>query len=316
MLVVAPPTGSRTLDSLLPPQREGRLRGWCVPMHRSVAVCICTRHRPGELARALASLTESSYRITEVVVSDDGWDDDTEAVCQKAEMNITYVRGPGRGLGSNRNRALEAVSSELVLFMDDDCLLDRQYLEQAVGCLEEHEGRRGRGWVIVSGSESKNGCIVTARDQTFLGFQARTYSSDEGLRSIVINATLFPTSLFGELQFDPQLVYGYEEVDLASRAAARGYVIVNCPQARNDHRPAPTSRAGYALHADASRLHVTFRRYAVTESNLLLAMAFAVIAPVHLIAAGAKRGGVYGARRAAASIVLAVRMLWRSRGTS
>jgi len=276
---------------------------------RRVSVCICTRNRPSELAQTLASLSSSTYPISQVVVSDDGHDGSTESVCHAAEVDVDYVLGPRRGLGANRNRALAAVRCELVLFLDDDCLLRPDFLEVAIGRIRSAEQRHGEGRVIVSGRERNRGHIVSAGDQTFLGFQSRLYISDEGLRSIVINATVFPVSVFRSLAFDPRLVYGYEEVDLASRAAASGWMIVQCDDAVNDHRPSARGRQGYDRHVEASRLYVTLRRYARTDRTPARAAVYAIVAPGHVLAANVKRLGVAGIRPTADTLLLAARML-------
>jgi len=276
-------------------------------------VCVCTRNRTTELARTLASLSRSTYPIAQVVVSDDGHDGATEAVCRAAEVDVDYVLGPQRGLGANRNRALAAVRSDLVVFLDDDCLLLPDFLDAAVARMRSAEQRHGDERVIVSGRERNRGHLISAGDQTFLGFQSRLYASDERLRSIVINATVFPASVFGRLAFDPQLVYGYEEVDLATRAAASGWVIVHCDDAINDHRPSPRGRDDYDRHVEASRLYVTLRRYARTDRAPLRAAAFAIVAPGHVAAANIRRRGVAGIGPAVRTMMLAARMLWRSR---
>lgn len=251
-------------------------------------------------------------------MSDDGHDAATASVCHDiaGDVDVEYVLGPQRGLGANRNRALSAVTGELVVFLDDDCLLMPGFMEAALTRLRAAEERHGAGRVIVSGRELNRGHLISAADQTFLGHQCKRYASDEELRSIVINAAVFPARLFSELQFDPQLVYGYEEVDLASRAAAAGYVIVHCEDAINDHRPSPRSRDGYSRHVEASRLHVTLRRYLFTERSPLRAVAFVVVAPVHLLASSVKRAGAAGLREAVTTLLLAAGMLWRAQGTA
>jgi GT2 family glycosyltransferase len=246
-------------------------------------------------------------------VSDDGHDPATEAVCRAAPVPVDYVLGPQRGLGANRNRAIEAATGDAVLFLDDDCLLAEDFLTVAVARLAEAEATHGSGRVIVSGREHKHGELVTAHDQSFLGFQSRSYQPTDRRHSIVINATLFPAAVFAAQRFDPQLVYGYEEVDFASRAAAAGYEIVHCPDAVNDHRPSPSSRDDYDRHDEASRLHVTLRRYALTERAPARAAAFALVAPVHMLAANVKRLGLAGVPRTAVTVSLAVTMLWRAR---
>jgi GT2 family glycosyltransferase len=271
-----------------------------------------TRRRPRDLARTLASIARSTYAVAQVVVSDDGHDDETRAVCRGAPVDVEYVLGPMRGLGANRNRAIAASLGDVVLFLDDDCVLSPDFLEAAVAGMRSAERRHGPGRVIVSGRELNSGRLVGASDQTFLGFQAKPYTDPEGLRSIVINATLFPAQVFQQIRFDPQLVYGYEEVDFASRAAASGYVIVSCPDAVNDHLPAPSGREDHDRHVDASRLHVTLRRYVLTEHAPLRALAFAVVAPIHVLAADVKRLGLPGVRRTATTLALTAAMLARA----
>jgi GT2 family glycosyltransferase len=154
---------------------------------------------------------------------------------------------------------------------------------------------------------------VLASAQTFLGFQARPYADGEPLSSIVINATLLPRALVERLGFDSQLVYGYDEVDLASRAVRAGCAIVPCPQAVNDHRPSPRGREGYSAVLNASRLYVTFKRYAFTERRLARAAAYALVAPAHVLAAGIRREGLHGGRAGMAALWLAFRYVVRSR---
>jgi GT2 family glycosyltransferase len=273
-------------------------------MH-SVAISICTRDRPDELAEALASIPRSSHPVHHVVVSNDGTDPRTPLVCEAAAIDVDYTVGPRRGLAANRNHSIELISEGLVLFLDDDCLLGADFLECAIACMASHEGNDVVGRVVVSGAEANRGVIVSASAQTFLGFQSRRYKPGERMTSIVINATLFPRGLFERHQFDEHLRYGYEEVDLACRAANDGYSIVSCDAAVNDHRPSPRSRADYASVVEASRLFVTFRRYALVERRYGHAAAFAILAPLHAIAAGLKTGGLQGARSGARSILLA-----------
>ena len=278
----------------------------------AVTICICTKGRPADLAETLASIERSTWPIAQVVVSDDGRDPSTEAVCREAPLDVDYVLGPQRGLGANRNRAIAASNGRLVLFLDDDCHLGRDFIERALAGMRSARERHAAERVIVSGRELNDGRLIRAHDQTFLGFQAKAYARDERLRSIVINATLFPADVFDHVKFDPQLVYGYEEVDFAVRAVAAGYIIVACEDAINDHRPSPHGRESYDRYVDASRLRVTLRRYLVAERAPVHALAFAIIAPVHLLAADVKRLGLRGVRRTAETLALAVAMLTRA----
>lgn len=254
----------------------------------------------------LQSIARSARPVDRVIVSDDGDDGATATVCARAAQEVQYVRGPGRGLGPNRNHALRHAEQDLLLFLDDDCLFGADFLARALACLTSNERAYGVGRVIVSGAEK------TPRQerklpgaQTFLGFQSRAYEDHDVLTSININCTLFPRSVFDRYLFDPQIRYGYDEVDIATRAAKGGYRIVLCPDAVNDHRPSPHSREDYETFKTASRFYVTLKRYALTERRYLRALAFVVLAPLHAVISGARHRGLRGARDALSAAWLA-----------
>jgi GT2 family glycosyltransferase len=210
------------------------------------------------------------------------------------------------GLGPNRNCALAQVTGDYILFLDDDCCLGETFLEKALDAMAGAERVTGSGRVIVSGSERNGERVVVAHEQTFLGFQRRPYGPDEPLKTIVINATLFPAALFARMSFDPQLRYGLDEVDVATRAAAAGFRIVNVSGAQNHHYPSPDGRAGNADAADTSRLYITTRRYLLVERRYARGLAFVLVAPTHLLLARVRRQGVKRGVRATARILVDV----------
>jgi GT2 family glycosyltransferase len=124
-----------------------------------------------------------------------------------------------------------------------------------------------------------------------------------------MNATVFPIGLFQRVRFDERLSYGYDEVDLATRAVAAGFRIEICPSARVEHRLSPVHRDANESHIQASRLYVTAKRYAFTERRPLKAAVFFAYASVHVLGVGLRTGGLAGLRRGAASIWRAARDL-------
>lgn len=85
----------------------------------SCAVVICTRDRPAELERCLASIERCSYPSFEVLVVD-------SAPTQYSAQDIArkfgahYVKEPRQGLSIARNRGALECKSELVAYLDDD----------------------------------------------------------------------------------------------------------------------------------------------------------------------------------------------------
>ena len=101
--------------------------------------------------------------------------------------------------------------------------------------------------VIITGTEITHGERVYPHKPSFLGFQSIDYRAGEELCSIVINATVFPCSLFENVQFDENLVYGSDEVDISAQAVYRsGYRIYLEEHAANFHFPSRVNRDYYS----------------------------------------------------------------------
>jgi len=280
------------------------LRARALFMRPTVTVCVCTRNRPEELRRCLESIGRSRLRVDETVVSDDSTDNRTAEMLRVDPRDTVYIEGPRTGLGANRNRALRAAKSDYILFLDDDACLGEEFLERALARATAHADNAR---TIVTGCENNHGVIVRAHAQSFLGFQEVPYRSDAGLKTIVINSTLFPRSLFEVARFDEKLVYGYDEVDIASQAVRHGYRIVQSDDAVNFHYPSLVNRSYYKPHLEVSRLYVTFKRYALYERSYTKAATFAALAPVHCVLAALKRRGIAGLGDAGRAILAAAR---------
>ncbi|RXZ81480.1 glycosyltransferase family 2 protein [Paenibacillaceae bacterium] len=245
-----------------------------------VSICICTRNRPNELECALVSLFGSTVRPHEVIVSDDSTDFRTRELIRNLFPEVQYLEGPRKGLCSNRNVALNGATGTHILFIDDDVVLGADFLHQVQGQLTAVDSKE-REQLIVTGLERRNGHIVYPHDQSFLGYQRKVYRPADKMKTIVINSTVFPAGLFTKMQFDDQLRYGYDEVDLTTRAVEQGYQIRLCEAAINDHFPSEVNRDYYKTVIEASRIFVTFKRYFFSERRKLKGLVFFALAVMH-----------------------------------
>jgi glycosyltransferase involved in cell wall biosynthesis len=96
---------------------------------------MCTYNRAPLLQRALKSLSRQTLRPEqfEVIVVDDGSDDNTAEVCEvmRHEMpNIKY-RSAGRntGIGSAANMGVQSAQGDYLIFTDDDCIAREDWAE-------------------------------------------------------------------------------------------------------------------------------------------------------------------------------------------
>lgn len=98
-----------------------------------ISVCICTYNRADSLARTLDSLlvqeaiNEFSW---ELLLIDNNSTDNTREVALKYQSNLPlrYLFEPEQGLSSARNRALLEFYGDLLIFTDDDVVLDAGWL--------------------------------------------------------------------------------------------------------------------------------------------------------------------------------------------
>ncbi len=93
-----------------------------------LSVAICTRNRPEKVGRALRSLLSQSRPPLEILIVDNApCDDATRTLVAREFPQVRYLREPVRGLDAARNLALRAAAGEVVAFLDDDAVADRDW---------------------------------------------------------------------------------------------------------------------------------------------------------------------------------------------
>lgn len=96
----------------------------------SVTAIIATYNRTAYLRECLDSVLGQSRPPTQVILIDDGSDEDTHAVAKEYAGRITYVWQPNAGRPAAFNRALETATGEWLWFFDDDDVALRDAIER------------------------------------------------------------------------------------------------------------------------------------------------------------------------------------------
>jgi GT2 family glycosyltransferase len=101
-----------------------------------VGVVVLTQGlRPGELARALASVQDQTDVDTDIVVVGNGWDPATSDP-PLADGVKTVSLAENLGIPAGRNRGVSAVQGEFLMFLDDDASLpDHDFLARGTAML-------------------------------------------------------------------------------------------------------------------------------------------------------------------------------------
>ncbi len=103
-----------------------------------ISIIIPTKDRPLALKACLEGI-ETALKIlkmayteeridSEIIVCDDSTSNKTASIIKQSLLSITYLKGPQRGPAANRNAGVARSCGEWLVFIDDDCLPEPQWL--------------------------------------------------------------------------------------------------------------------------------------------------------------------------------------------
>lgn len=115
----------------------------------SCSVVIATRNRPGPLEECLLSLATQTVAPSLVIIVDSSNGKDTQRVVTKISQASTtcysYVSTSVVSAARQRNLGAEQVSTDLVLFLDDDVVLEADFVEEIVRAFADDTEKRVGG---------------------------------------------------------------------------------------------------------------------------------------------------------------------------
>ena len=196
-------------------------------------VVVPARDRAEELARCLAALG----RKTPVVVVDDGSADRRTIADVAATYGATLIRrecseGPGRA----RNAALEAIDTELIAFLDSDCIPEPDWIARLATHFADPQvgavAPRVRPLSPAPGAPFRER-FAAARSPIDLG-PAESAVVPGGRVPYVPTAAIVVRRAALERAFDPALRYG-EDVDLVWRLHDAGWRVRYDPTVIVEH---------------------------------------------------------------------------------
>jgi glycosyltransferase involved in cell wall biosynthesis len=115
-----------------------------------VSIIIPTFNRAGLIMETIESIRQQTYTNWELIIVDDGSDDDTEEIISKVnEQRMIFIKAERTGIGGrNKNIGIKKASGDLIAFNDSDDLWDRTKLEKQVIVLQQHPEA---GFSVVNG---------------------------------------------------------------------------------------------------------------------------------------------------------------------
>jgi len=108
-------------------------------MHQKlVSVIIPTYNRAHLVVEAIESVKAQSYPAIQIIVADDGSQDDTAQSVAKFE-NVEYYYQENKGQGAARNLGLRYAKGEYIASLDSDDRWHKDFLKVAVAALEQYQ---------------------------------------------------------------------------------------------------------------------------------------------------------------------------------
>lgn len=248
----------------------------------TVSLVIPNKNGGDRVLNTLRSIHRQSYdNILETIVADDGSPNEELELIEKYSneigLNVRIVRKTGLGPSGLKNCGALNSGGELLAFLDNDVVLEPDWLENAVSALSSG-CRIGMvaGKILLDGfPRTLNGCGSTA---TFLGygFDRGFYETDVGQFDTVRDSEcLSPCTAACLVRrevlhviglFDERFFYPFEDVDFGWRANLYGYKVAYTPKARVAHvRGATVKKRFSPSHvkylAERNRLRMVLKNY-------------------------------------------------------
>jgi ABC-type polysaccharide/polyol phosphate export permease len=222
----------------------------------TVTVAICTRNRLAELSATLESLARQEYPPDEILVVDNGCQDEVSQVVARILPHARYLQERRPGLDFARNRALSETASDIIAFLDDDAEADPYWVKSIAETFATYEGAGAlAGLTPPLELETRAQQLFEAQGGYMRGFSRRILPQDSrrlfGFRAPLVAETTdvgtgcnmaFRTNVLKRLQgFDEALdtgppLPGGGDLDMLHRVTRAGYELVYEPRAIVRHR--------------------------------------------------------------------------------
>jgi glycosyltransferase involved in cell wall biosynthesis len=218
-----------------------------------VSVIVPAYNVESYIHRAIESVIGQTYENVELVVVDDGSEDNTWNIIKKyakQDVRIKAIRQKNQGVSAARNTALDALTGDYAVFLDSDDWLEEGTIEYLIKLQTTHEG------LLVAGSAyfvcDVNGAIykkLQKKQRPLSIVDAREAIMNIGTDKYNLRSScykLFDARQIGTLRFDTTIYHGEDGLFVFEYLQkCSGLVFSTEPLWNILMRPESTTRASY-----------------------------------------------------------------------
>jgi len=227
-----------------------------------ITAAIPTKNRPVDLEHAVASVCAQSRRPDELLVIDQSADEtsrervDRVVAATGAGLELIYVRDPAiAGLVAAKKAAVARARGDIICFLEDDVVLERDYLRSIEGGFTRHPQMMGCCGVVTNLPPLPRGYVRMFHffhRGIFRDSRVGVHGTARGLDLPLIPSnylsgglSAYRREVFDAVPFDlDNDFFMLEDIDFSTRAAQRfGERFFINANARLEHRMSPLNRA-------------------------------------------------------------------------
>ena len=212
-----------------------------------VSICIPTYNRADYLQYAIASVEQQTYEDWELIVCDDGSQDNTPDVMKDntKDERIRYIRHP-QNIGRSRNMrsGFDAAVGDYFIKFDDDDALTPEFLAKTISVLDSHpevDFVCSDHWVINAKGErdeaaTRENSAKWGKDKLSAAIIPNLIEETFIKQSLQVGSTLFRRSCLQQVDYMRPQADGCEDFDLLIRLALAGYQGYFLPELLMEYR--------------------------------------------------------------------------------